>query len=90
MAAKLQRLEARVDAKQKSLLQRAAKLQGRTLTDFVIHAAQEAAIQIIERHKFLELSERGQKTFVDALLSPPNPVPAFVAAAERYRKLTAQ
>jgi uncharacterized protein (DUF1778 family) len=89
MPAKLQRLEARVDAKQKSLLQRAARLQGRTLTDFVINAAQEAATQIVERHEFLELSERGRKTFVDALLTPPTPSPRLVAAAARYRKLTA-
>lgn len=37
------RLEARITPEVHALLKRAAELQGRTLTDFVVSAAQEAA-----------------------------------------------
>ena len=37
------RLEVRVSAAQKSLLQHAAALSGRTLTEFVVTSAQDAA-----------------------------------------------
>ena len=43
-AARGERLEARISAEQKGLLQRAADLQGRTLTDFVVQSAHDAAV----------------------------------------------
>ena len=42
-AAKVERLEARVSREQKALFQRAAEIQGRTLTDFMIASVHEAA-----------------------------------------------
>lgn len=41
--ARAERLEARVTAEQKDLIERAATLQGRTVTDFVLTSVQEAA-----------------------------------------------
>lgn len=41
------RLEARIAPEVHALLKRAAELQGRTLTDFVVNAAQEAARRAI-------------------------------------------
>jgi uncharacterized protein (DUF1778 family) len=41
------RLEARIDTDTQSLLKRAAELQGRSLTDFVVGAAREAALSTI-------------------------------------------
>jgi uncharacterized protein (DUF1778 family) len=38
-----QRLETRVTLEQKSLIERAAALQGRTVTDFVLTSVQDAA-----------------------------------------------
>ena len=43
-----ERLEARVTAEQKALIERAAALQGRTVTDFVLTSVQEAARRAIE------------------------------------------
>ena len=88
MSTKVERLEARVSKGQKQLLQRAADLQGRSLTDFIIQAAQEAAHQTIERHGILRLSARDQRVFVKGLLRPPEPGKRLRAAAERYKNLT--
>ncbi len=83
--ARTERLEARLPASLKRTFQRAAALQGRTLTDFVLSAAADAASRVIRDHEVLELSEGDQLTFAQALLDPPAPVPRLVEAAERYR-----
>jgi uncharacterized protein (DUF1778 family) len=59
-----ERLEARVSAEQKSLIERAAALQGRTVTDFVLTSVQDAARRAIEEHQQLELSVRDSEAFV--------------------------
>lgn len=68
--ARAERLEARVTAEQKKLIERAAALQGRTLTDFVLTSVQDAARRAIEEHHTLALSVRDSEAFVDALLNP--------------------
>src|SRR3989442_14619953 len=81
-----QRLEARISEEQKQLFVRAAELQGRSLTDFVIASAQEAAIETVRTHEALRLSERDRQAFVSALLAPPAPTKALSQAARRYRE----
>ena len=68
--ARVQRLEARVTGEQKSLIERAAALQGRTVTDFVLTSVQEAARRTIEEQQRLALSVRDSEAFVAALLDP--------------------
>ena len=41
----------RVTAEQKSLIERAAALQGRSVTDFVLTSVQDAARRAIEEHQ---------------------------------------
>ena len=45
------RLEARLPAEVMARLKRAAEIQGRTLTDFVVAAADEAACRAIEQNR---------------------------------------
>jgi uncharacterized protein (DUF1778 family) len=82
--AKRERLEARVSAEQKALLQRAADLQGRTLSDFIIGSAQQAAEEIIREHMVITLTAQDSRAFVEALLNPPAPNERLRAAAARY------
>jgi uncharacterized protein (DUF1778 family) len=65
-----ERLEARITAEQKRLIEQAAALEGRTVTDFVLTALQAAAESAIERRQHLELSLRDREAFVEALLQP--------------------
>lgn len=71
--ARAERLETRVSEEQKSLIERAAALQGRTLTDFVLTSVQEAALRAIAEHETLVLSERDRAVFFDALVNPLAP-----------------
>ncbi len=83
---KSERLEARISIEQKQLFQRAADIQGRTLTDFVVSSAQDAAKQAIQGHEMMILSDRDRKVFVEALLNPPSPSTKLRAAARRYKQ----
>jgi uncharacterized protein (DUF1778 family) len=83
------RLEARISAELHATLKRAAELQDRTLTDFVIAAAQEAAQRAIEQAGVIRLSIADQERFARALLLPPKPKPALARAFARRRKLIA-
>jgi uncharacterized protein (DUF1778 family) len=81
------RLEARLPADVYALLKRAAEIQGRTLTDFVVGAARAAASRTIEESAVLRLSVEGQRQFAEAILNPPAPNAALQRAARRYREL---
>lgn len=88
MAARQQaRIEARVSPKQKRLFERAAEIEGVTLTDFAISSMQRAAASVVQEHTTIELSERNQRTFVEALLNPPEPNQALREAAKAYSKM---
>lgn len=84
--ARAERLEARVTAEQKSLIERAAALQGRTLTDFVLTSVQDAARRAIVEHRQLTLSIRDSEAFVDALLKPKPVNDRLRDTVRRYRE----
>jgi uncharacterized protein (DUF1778 family) len=81
-----ERLEARISKAQKELFVRAAGLQGRSLTGFLIASAQEAALETLRTHDSVRLSERDRQAFVSALLTPPTPAKMLRQAAMRYRQ----
>jgi uncharacterized protein (DUF1778 family) len=83
--AKIARLEARISTQQKKLLQKAASIQGRTVSEFVIASAQEAARNVVQDFESIALSARDSKIFVKALLNPPAPSERLRTAAQRYK-----
>ena len=86
-AAPTARLEARISTELHAMLKRAAEIQGRSLTDFVVSAVQEAAQRTIEQGEVVRLSLADSERFAQALLSPPDPSPALERAFARRRKL---
>lgn len=81
------RLEARVTPALQELIKRAAELQGRSLTDFMVTSLQAAAQRAIEESEVIRLSLADQQRFADALLDPPKPAPALKRAMARHGKL---
>ncbi len=67
------RLGFRVHSGTKVLVERAAALERRSLTDFCLMALTEAAQQTIARHENLVLSERDRTVFFNTLIHPPKP-----------------
>jgi uncharacterized protein (DUF1778 family) len=85
LSTKTARLEARVTDEQKVLIQHAADLTGRSLTEFVVSSAQEVASRTVREHEVLTLSGRDRQVFVDALLKPISPSKRLRQAASRYK-----
>lgn len=83
---KAERLEASITHSQKELLQLAADIEGRTLTDFVVSSATAKAIHTIEEHTIIKLSRKDSLAFVESLLNPPDPDPRMVEAALKYKQ----
>ena len=81
------RIEARVSPEQKELFERAAAIEGVTLTDFAISTMHRAATSIVQEHTTIELSVRNQRAFVEALRNPPEPNEALREAAKAYMRM---
>jgi uncharacterized protein (DUF1778 family) len=81
------RLEARISTDLHAMLKRAAELQGRTMTDFVVAAVQDAAHEAIEQAGVMRPSLADQACFAQALMAPPPPSPAMKRAFARRNKL---
>jgi uncharacterized protein (DUF1778 family) len=84
------RLEARLPHDVMARLKRAAEIQGRSLTDFVVAAADEAACRAIQETEIIRLSLEGQRQIAAAILDPPAPTRALKEAVMRHRKLVSQ
>jgi uncharacterized protein (DUF1778 family) len=69
--AKETRISVRVKRAQKSLIARAARLDHRTLTDFVLDHALQAASRLVAEEKHFEMSPEQFKRFCRALDAPP-------------------
>jgi len=85
--ARTARLEARITREALDVVRRAAEIQGRSVSDFVVAAAQEAAEKAVTEIEVIRLSRQAQEKFAALLLHPPAPAPALKKAFERRRKL---
>jgi len=81
------RIEARIAPDALAIVKRAAEIQGRSVSDFVVAAAQEAAERTIEKTEIIRLSVEGQRAFAEAILNPPPPPTGLRKAAKAHRRL---
>ena len=81
------RLEARTTPEVLAILKRAAEIEGRSLTDFVVAAASAAARQTIEQTEIIRLSGESARMFAALLLDPPPIAPAMKRAFEHHTRL---
>ncbi len=81
------RLEARIAPEVHAALKRAADIEGRSLTDFVVAAASAAARRTIEQTEMMRLSGESA-AFVGGLLEGPGtPAPAMERARGHHEHL---
>ena len=84
------RLEARISPDALAVVKRAAEIQGRSVSDFVVAAAQEAAQKTIEETQIIRLSVEDQRTLAQAILEPAEPAPGLRRAQKAHRRLVAR
>ena len=87
--ARTARIEARIAPDALAAVKRAAEIQGRSVSDFVVAAAEEAANRTIEQAHIIRLSLEDQRRFAEAILNPPAPNKALRRAAKAYKTLIA-
>jgi uncharacterized protein (DUF1778 family) len=84
-APKTNRIEFRLPPEAKRDIERAAMVQGRTLTDFAIDTLTERARAVLAEHDQVRLSNRDRDIFLAMLDADPKPNSALLKAARRQR-----
>lgn len=82
------RLAARIAPEALAMARRAAEIEGRSLSDFVVDAVQQAARKTIEDTHIIRLAAEDQLRFVEMLLDPPPLSPAMERARVAHARLT--
>jgi uncharacterized protein (DUF1778 family) len=81
------RIEARIAPDVLAAVKRAAEIQGRSVSDFVVSAAREAANRTIAETDIIRLSVEGQRAFAEAIINPPAPTAKLREAFAIHRRL---
>jgi len=84
------RVEARIAPEALAIVRKAAEIQGRSVSDFIVSAAQDAARQTVAEMEILRFSRKAQEQFARLILDPPRPAPALTRAFKRRRALLAE
>lgn len=66
-------LNLRIKPEVRGLLDRAAAVQEKTLTDFVVDAARQAAVETLSERTLFSVDQERYDAFVAALDAPPEP-----------------
>ena len=69
-AAKNERINLRLKQSAKSLIERAAAFEGKTVSSFIVSSAVASAEKTIHEHESLQLNEQDAQRFFDALARP--------------------
>jgi uncharacterized protein (DUF1778 family) len=83
------RVEARIAPDALAVVRRAAELQGRSISDFLVAAALKDAQRTIEDAQIVRLSVEDQQRFADLLMNPPPLAPAMKRALKARQRLIA-
>lgn len=78
------RIEARCSDEVKQTVQQAVALLGLNETDFVVSTIYREAVEAIKTHSIITLNAKDAAAFAHAIINPPAPNKAAVAAAKRY------
>ncbi|WP_211102846.1 type II toxin-antitoxin system TacA family antitoxin [Nitrospirillum bahiense] len=80
-------MEARIAPEALQIVKRAADLQGRSLSDFVVDSALSAAQRTLEDTHLLRLALEDQQALANAILNLPPLAPALERAIDRQRSI---
>jgi uncharacterized protein (DUF1778 family) len=83
---RVERLGFRLDEETKDLIERAAYLSRRKVSDFCVTALADTARRTIAEHETLVLSDRDRKAFFDALINPREPSKRLARALAEHKR----
>lgn len=80
------RIEARVEKDIYSNIKEAARIEGLTLTSFIVTTLKKAADKTIENNSMIKLAKKDQILFAEKLLNPHPITPAMKEALELHEQ----
>jgi len=80
------RINLRLKSSAKSLLERAASFEGKTISHFILNCALIQAEETVRKHESLVLSVRDSETFINALSKPLNINKSLMDALNEHSK----
>ena len=83
------RSQARIAPAALAVVRRAAQLQGRSISDFLVAAALKEAHRAIEAAQIIRLSVDDQQRFAELLFNPPPLAPAMQRSLKARKRLIA-
>ncbi len=83
--AKDARVDIRMSAENKALLEQAAAVMGQPLTSFILSSTIDRALDILDRQVITKLSARDMHRLYEILCDRKKPNAALRRAAERYK-----
>ena len=84
---KTARIDLRVDAATKHMVERAADLLGQTVASFSVSKLTVAAQEVIDKYERVRLSDRDRDRFLEILDQEEQPNAALLKAAKRHSEL---
>lgn len=81
-----ERIDVRLRPDQKTCIEKAAGIQGVSVTTFIIQNAVENASRTIREHETWTLERPDAELFFEAILHPPAPGARLMKAAKRYKE----
>jgi len=79
-----ERVDFRINSEFKALFSRAAEISGVNMSAFIIEAARDRALQVIEQYERIVLNDEARDVLLNALATPPKPSVHLKRAAEKY------
>ncbi len=67
---KNERINLRLKSSSKSLIERAASFEGKTVNHFILTCALEQAEKTVQKHEIMALNTKNSRIFFDALAAP--------------------
>jgi len=81
---KRERINLRVKSEAKRLIARAADVEGKTLSHFILTSALKRAEETVQKHQMMTLNGKNSRAFFDALDVPVRFNRKLTAALEEY------
>jgi uncharacterized protein (DUF1778 family) len=81
------RIEARIAPDSLLIVKRAAELQGRSVSDFLVDSALTMAQKAIEETHIIRLAVEDQRAVAESILNPPPLTPGMERAIARHKHL---
>lgn len=81
------RLDVRLRPDKKALIEEAATLSGKSISDYVVSTLLQQSTEVLQRHRHIQLSNRDRDQFLALLDTSDEPNVKLVQAARKYKRM---